>query len=809
MNNDPWSDVRSSSINDDIETVISTLSNNNTLNNNSNTFKLGSHRKNSINSDIQQPVMFTDENINKEPSSPIIRRTTLSLGGYSLQSGNSKANNNNNNNSMFANNNSNNNNNFNIQFNNHNSVNYPLNKISTFSSANNNNNNTNSLFADNRRGSYTLNNNNNNNISAHGSSILKNPNVNTNISNTNTSFFESFGKQLVEATKEIESSGNTITARSSFSEVESRSHSIKEAINSLNPQENYQPQQPFWNGNPQQQQQNQSGFVPGFHSMYSSGPIPPNFMMPPGMMMFGNANYMPQPMNPENFGFQSGEEAKEGESNKKIPNQSPTSPTLNKDIREQVFAKGMVKNGSVSPIQYPMATTPPVTGTSQYMPMSLMNSPISTPPMTSYYNNNNNTVNNNNNNNSGSAAKGNKKSGFAYNNNPINNGKKFNKMKRKEQVIRSERLEHFIKTYKDANYDLEFILGGSLEFCKDQVGSRFIQDVLPSTNETVLLQFYNEIDDNVLDLMMDVFGNYVIQKMLEFSNNENIIDRIMGHVEGNALVLTKSQYGCRIIQKALSYVPMAHKLTIVEELKQSSVIDCINDQNGNHVIQKAIENIPIEKLTFIIDQLQTLISKYATHPYGCRVIQRLLEFGDANTREIILTELSPHYSKLITNEFGNYVIQYILKSCNESTSDLLRSKQEIISLVYDKILEFSCHKYASNVVEQILILGDAEQQKKMFDTILPNDEASATNLSESELIYLMMRDQYANYVIQKMVKIVADGSLDQRKLILSIRCYLKKQQQQQQAANHTPGQKRTKNLASVDKLTALVNNIKL
>ncbi|XBW36040.1 hypothetical protein QEN19_001615 [Hanseniaspora menglaensis] len=753
MSSDPWSEMRSSSINDDMETVISSLSNNNNMTTNSNNFKLGSHRKNSMNSDIQQPILFNDEGSINEPSSPILRRTTLSLGGFSLQNGNQNTNN------LFGNGNNN------YQYKNHNSVTYPLNKISTFPS--NANNNTGSMYADNRRGSYTL----NNNVSNHGSSILKNPNVNK----ANGSFFESFGKQLVEATKEIESNVPSATTRSSFSEAESRSHSIKDTINSLNPHESYQSQQPIWGEN----YNAQTGFVPGFNSMYFNGSIPPNFMIPPGMMMFNESGYIPPATTNETLPLNSDENAK-AELNKAIT-PTPVSATFSKDHREQMF--GNSHTGLVSPLGYPMVTTPPMIGTPHYMPMSLMDSPLS--PQTASYH----------------STKNNKKGG-------INNGKKFMKKKRFDPVIRSERLDNFIKTYKDSNYDLSFILDGSLEFCKDQVGSRFIQDVLPNTDEKILLSFYNEIDQHVFELMMDVFGNYVIQKLLEISSNEIIIDKIMSHVKGNVLTLTKSQYGCRIIQKALSYVPLNHKLSIIKELNKNSVVDCINDQNGNHVIQKAIENIPIEKVKFIIDQLQNLISKYATHPYGCRVIQRLLEYGDLETRETILTELAPNYSKLITNEFGNYVIQYILKSCNDSTSDLLNSKQEIINLVYGKVLEFSCHKYASNVVEQILILGDKKQQQKLFDTILPNDESIAANLPESELIYLMMRDQYANYVIQKMVKTVSANSIDKKKLVLSIKCYLKRQHQTQ-SSSHNSGQKRAKNLASVDKLAALVNNIKL
>lgn len=310
--------------------------------------------------------------------------------------------------------------------------------------------------------------------------------------------------------------------------------------------------------------------------------------------------------------------------------------------------------------------------------------------------------------------------------------------------------------------------------------------------------------------MIDVFGNYVIQKLLETIKNQEIRNKIMEHVKGNVITLTKSQYGCRIIQKALSNLSLDHKMIIANELKETDIKDCINDQNGNHVIQKAIENIPIKNIMFIVDQLKTMTSKYATHSYGCRVIQRLLEFGDDETRTNILEELKPHFSELIKNEFGNYVIQYILKSSNEKSATLEDSKIHIIDLVQKNILDFSCHKYASNVVEQIFVLGNENQKKTMYDLILPQNTKEAADLKEEEMIYLMMKDQYANYVIQKMVKLSLDGSKNQKLLVLSIRSYLDKlKKAQTPGQQNNANQRKNKNLASVDKLSTLIQNIKI
>ncbi|KAL6938233.1 hypothetical protein ACO0OL_000771 [Hanseniaspora opuntiae] len=738
MNNDPWSDVRSSSINEDIESAITSLSNSNA---NNNSFLLSNHRKNSIHSDVQKPLSINEE-LNKEQPSPILRRTTLSLGGYSLQNGNQSYKGNYN----FSSNNPNDtqgyvgynqdnitsNHGFAHQFNTHNSVNYPLNINITTNSGQTN---MTSNYVNNRRGSYTM---SKNNLNLQNNSILMNQAPKE---ASNTGFFENFGKQLVEATKEVEQNDEPVnTNRLSFSESEGRSHSIRDTLNSLNPPENAFNNMGWMNQNSNGSAQ---GFVPQFQGFYNGPPMPPNFMMP-----FMNNNFMHPPANNS-----SGEQNDENvEIQTPAPNMAHGQPPLS------------------PPAGVPMASA--MGGTPIFVPMSLMNTPISSPPVNSTQH-------------------------VSSNSKSKRQGKQNKFNKRKEPVIRSEKLEHFIRTYKEYNYELDDVLGDALEFCKDQVGSRFIQEVIPKTNDEVIIKFYNEINDHVYQLMVDVFGNYVIQKLLETVHNENISSKIMEHIKGNNN------------QKALCNLSLEHKMIIANELKHTDIKECINDQNGNHVIQKAIENIPMEKIMFIVDQLRNSTSKYATHSYGCRVIQRLLEYGDDSTRENILTELKPCFSQLIKNEFGNYVIQYILKSSNENSKTLEDSKTHIIELVQDNVLDFSCHKYASNVVEQIFVLGNDSQKKTMYSLILPKNVKDATDLSEDELIYLMMKDQYANYVIQKMVKLSENGSKNQELLVLAIRSYLEKLKKNQQGQQTYANQRKNKTLASVDKLGSLIQNIKI
>jgi pumilio RNA-binding family len=59
---------------------------------------------------------------------------------------------------------------------------------------------------------------------------------------------------------------------------------------------------------------------------------------------------------------------------------------------------------------------------------------------------------------------------------------------------------------------------------------------------------FKEILPHCLTLMVDVFGNYVIQKFFEHGTNEH--KRVLGEkLVSHVLELSLQMYGCRVIQK--------------------------------------------------------------------------------------------------------------------------------------------------------------------------------------------------------------------------------------------------------------------
>uniref|UniRef100_A0A8C3ALI8 Pumilio homolog 1 n=1 Tax=Cyclopterus lumpus TaxID=8103 RepID=A0A8C3ALI8_CYCLU len=259
---------------------------------------------------------------------------------------------------------------------------------------------------------------------------------------------------------------------------------------------------------------------------------------------------------------------------------------------------------------------------------------------------------------------------------------------------RSRLLEDF-RNNRYPNLQLRDIAGHIMEFSQDQHGSRFIQLKLERASSAERQLVFSEILQAAYQLMVDVFGNYVIQKFFEFGSLDQklaLAERIRGHV----LSLALQMYGCRVIQKALEFIPSDQQ---VIELHQHT------------------------------EQL---------------VQSRFLKLA-ACLCDVRSTSWCPH------DQYGNYVIQHVLEHGRAE------DKSKIVAEIRGNVLGLSQHKFASNVVEKCVTHASRAERAVLIDEV-----CSLTEGPHSAL-YTMMKDQYANYVVQKMID-VAEPT--QRKIVM-------------------------------------------
>ncbi|XVF83716.1 hypothetical protein PTKIN_Ptkin16aG0514100 [Pterospermum kingtungense] len=314
-----------------------------------------------------------------------------------------------------------------------------------------------------------------------------------------------------------------------------------------------------------------------------------------------------------------------------------------------------------------------------------------------------------------------------------------------DESFASSLLDEF-KSNKAKCFELAEIEGHVVEFSADQYGSRFIQQKLETATTEEKTMVFNEIMPQALSLMTDVFGNYVIQKFFEHGSTSQIrelADQLTGHV----LTLSLQMYGCRVIQKAIEVVKQDQKTKMVKEL-DGHIMRSVRDQNGNHVIQKCIECVPEDAIQFIVSTFYDQVVTLSTHPYGCRVIQRVLEHcHEAKTQQIMMDEIFRSVCMLAQDQYGNYVVQHVLEHGKP------HERSAIIKKLTGQIVQMSQQKFASNVIEKCLTFGTPVERQNLVNEMLGSTD-------ENEPLQVMMKDQFANYVVQKVLETCDDQQLE-------------------------------------------------
>jgi pumilio RNA-binding family len=287
-------------------------------------------------------------------------------------------------------------------------------------------------------------------------------------------------------------------------------------------------------------------------------------------------------------------------------------------------------------------------------------------------------------------------------------------------------LEEF-RNSKRSDWTIRLIVGHIVEFCQDQNGSRFIQQRLELGDSVDLV--LNEVLPSMHILRIDVFGNYVVQKLLDFGTTDMKME-IRNTLEGEMVALSLQMYGCRVVQKALETLPEDQLPDLLSEFHYN-VLSLIHDQNGNHVIQKCVEvlnsrahaaalNGDDERADFLWNQVDFIIQDVlvntktlSCHPYGCRVFQRMLEHCCERRKLELLDKIRNAHGTLLDDQYGNYVIQHVLQYGRDE------DRNSILSIIQENgLLGLSRQKFASNVVEKLLKYGNSHHRRAVIREML-------------------------------------------------------------------------------------------
>jgi hypothetical protein len=282
-------------------------------------------------------------------------------------------------------------------------------------------------------------------------------------------------------------------------------------------------------------------------------------------------------------------------------------------------------------------------------------------------------------------------------------------------------------------YNFETLIGRIYHVCKDQQGCRFLQKKLeendPKTTETI----FNEVYDHISELMIDPFGNYLCQKILEHCNDHQRF-LVVQKVASELVQISKNMHGTRAVQKMIECLSSPSQVELVKRALCNSVVELIQDLNGNHVIQRCLNRLSPDDNQFIYDAVTSGNNcvEVATHRHGCCVLQRCIDHASTKQKIQLIHEITKNALVLVQDAYGNYVVQYILDLPFPNLVDSLAKS------FVGNIRILATQKFSSNVVEKCLQSCSPDVRYVLVREIL----------GEKHHFLQLLQDPFANYVIQ-------------------------------------------------------------
>ncbi|GAA0150498.1 RNA metabolism protein [Lithospermum erythrorhizon] len=285
--------------------------------------------------------------------------------------------------------------------------------------------------------------------------------------------------------------------------------------------------------------------------------------------------------------------------------------------------------------------------------------------------------------------------------------------------------------------DLKSLRGSIFLVAKDQDGCRFLQKRVEEKKSEEIEMIFREVRVHVRELMVDQFGNFVMQKLFEVCNVQQMNQLLVILVSDlhQLLAICIDSHGTRTMQKFLEYLTTDQQRTCLASTLQHITLDLCKNTNGHHVIRHCLKLFNIREIKQILDVVVLHCIDIATDKSGCCVLQQCVEHAQGEHRARLVDEITKNVLLLSESRYGNYVVQYLLGlKIRRITNDLLSHlKSHFVSL--------SMNKFGSNVVEKCLKEADGVQADQIILEIISHNK-----------FLMVLQDSYGNYVAQSALE---------------------------------------------------------
>ena len=289
-------------------------------------------------------------------------------------------------------------------------------------------------------------------------------------------------------------------------------------------------------------------------------------------------------------------------------------------------------------------------------------------------------------------------------------------------------------TYIDINI-FNSIKSKLIYLIKNQSGCKILQKFLNNTSPEIIHLIFEELYDNILNLLLDPIANYFCIKLFLLLNP---IDntKFFSLIIQNFILLSINKVSTHFIQLLISQIININKRKMIIQIVNSNLLKFSFDIYGCHIIEKIIicyEPVICKDIyNFIINNFIML----SNHVNGlCLIKQFLIIQYKKEYFSLIKKILIEKIFLLIENPYGNYALQIVINFySNEHIFDIFKQ-------LFGQLTELSMMKYSSNVIERLLEKNEVFTKYFIQETCF-----------QKKTIGHLIKNNFGNYVVQTCLK---------------------------------------------------------
>ena len=157
-------------------------------------------------------------------------------------------------------------------------------------------------------------------------------------------------------------------------------------------------------------------------------------------------------------------------------------------------------------------------------------------------------------------------------------------------------------------------------------GCCILQKMLEGPDKKLRNNLINSLIENCFVLIIDQFGNYVIQSIL-LLNEKRSSSAIAMKIRDNLPYYSKHRYSSNVIEKCFDFCGKKEKKKLIEKICTPEIIsELILDEHGNYVIQKALYYAEYKEKEIILNIIKPLIQQIKNTSFGEKLLYRLYSF---------------------------------------------------------------------------------------------------------------------------------------------------------------------------------------